>query len=101
MNKIPMAVAVALVIGTPLAFAADSNLPSQAVMTTQHCTNLETSSPINGDAKSMSSAKAQAAEEQAMSLCRWDWHKDGGIHPTNEAMKSGTSSNTPLLLVRH
>jgi hypothetical protein len=96
MNKVPMAVAVALVLSAPLAFAASDNLPSPAAMNTVHCTNLETPSPINGNAKSYDSAKKQAAEEEAMSLCRWDWHKDGGIRPTNEAVKSG--SGTPALL---
>src|SRR5881396_2430789 len=47
MNKFPMALAVALVLGAPLAFAANDNLPSPAAMTTVHCTNLETPSPIN------------------------------------------------------
>ena len=100
MNKVPMAVAVALVLSAPLAFAASDNLPSPAAMNTVHCTNLETPSPINGDAKSYDSAKNQAAMEEAMSLCRWDFHKNGSIHAFNEAQKPEKAG--PLfLVVRH
>jgi hypothetical protein len=102
MNKIPMVAAVALVLGTPLAFAADnnvqSNLPSPSAMTTTHCTNLETPSPINGGAMDYSSAKKQAAAEEAMSLCKWDYHKNGGLHALNVERKPGTTP--PFFLVR-
>jgi hypothetical protein len=67
-------------------------------MTTTHCTNLETPSPINGGAMDYSSAKKQAAEEEAMSLCKWDFHKNGSIHAFNEAKKPG--STTSLFLAR-
>jgi hypothetical protein len=90
MNKIPMLAALALVLGAPLAFAADNTLSSPSAMTTTHCTNLETPSPINGRAMDYSSAKKQAAEEQAMSLCRWDYHKNGSIHAFNDVRKPGT-----------
>jgi hypothetical protein len=90
MNKIPMLAALALVLGAPLAFAADNTLSSPSAMTTTHCTNLETPSPINGRAMDYSSAKKQAAEEEAMSLCRWDYHKNGSIHAFNDVRTPGT-----------
>jgi hypothetical protein len=99
MNKIPMVAAVALVLGAPLAFAADNNLPSPSAMTTTHCTNLETPSPINGGAMDYASAKKQAAEEEAMSLCKWDYHKDRSVHAFNDTKKLGSAPN-PLFLVR-
>ena len=97
MNKIPMAAAVALVLGSPLAFAANNSLPSPADMTTLHCANIETPSPINDSAKSYSSARKQTAEEEAMSLCRQDRHKNGGVEKANFAAKPGTPA---LFLVR-
>jgi hypothetical protein len=99
MNKIPMVAALALVLGAPLAFAADSNVPSPSAMTTTHCSNLETPSPIKGGAMDYSSAKKQTAEEEAMSLCKWDYHKNGGVHAFNEAKKPGTTAPA-LFLVR-
>ena len=95
MNKIPMVAALALVLGAPLAFAADNNLPSPSAMTTLHCPNLETPSPINGSAMNYSSAKRQAAEEEALSLCRQDRHKNGGIQLSET--RPG-ARGTPLLL---
>jgi hypothetical protein len=97
MNKIPMAAAVALLLGSPLAFAADSNLPSPAGMTPLHCPNIETPSPIGDGAMNYSSAKKQTAEEEALSLCRQDRHKNGGVEKANFAVKPGTPA---LFLLR-
>lgn len=97
MNKIPMVAAVALVLGSPLAFAANSNLPSPAGMTSLHCPNIETPSPIGDGAMNYSSAKKQTAEEEAMLLCRQDRHKNGGVAQVNGATKPGTPA---LFLVR-
>ena len=68
MKKILMASAIALVCGAPLAFAATGNMNNGA-LTTQHCSYLETQ---------MSGAKfkSQAAEDNALSLCRQDRHKN-------------------------
>ncbi len=77
MHKIPLMAAVALVLGTPLAFAADNALPNPALAYTEHCSNLETQYPIKDDATSYSAAKKQAAEQNALSLCRQDKHKNG------------------------
>jgi len=63
MKNIILASAVALVIGAPLAFAANSNTNSGA-LTTQHCSYLETQ------------YKGAAPSEKALSLCRQDRHKD-------------------------
>jgi len=101
MTRISIAVAAAaLVLGAPLAFAANENLPSQAAMNTIHCTNLETPSPIDGSATNYSSGREQAAQEQAIALCRWDYHKNGSIHAFNEATKPAPHGTTPLMLVR-
>ena len=62
MKKIILASAAALVIGAPLAFAANSNMNSGA-LTTQHCSYLETQ------------YKSQPSEK-ALSLCRQDRHKN-------------------------
>jgi hypothetical protein len=100
MNKIPMAVAVALVLSAPLAYAASDNLPSPAAIHPIHCPNFETPSPINGNAMSYSEAKKQAAEEEVMSLCRWDFHKKGGINPANGQHQTRVSDASTLFLVR-
>src|SRR5688572_11902309 len=94
MNKIPLMAAVALVLGTPLAFAADSGLPSPALATTEHCSRLETQFPIKDDATSYSAAKKQAAEQNAMSLCRQDKHKNGGVAKADTDSRPASASGT-------
>ncbi|HET6621702.1 MAG TPA: hypothetical protein VFG64_17325 [Dongiaceae bacterium] len=77
MYKIPAAVAVALVLGAPLAFGANNGLPNPADLTTQHCSYLETQMPSQAQ-KPYAAAATQAAEEKALSFCRQDRHKDDG-----------------------
>lgn len=77
MYKIPAVVAVALVLGPPLAFGANNGLPNPADLTTQHCSYLETQMPSKAQ-KPYAAATTQAAEEKALSLCRQDRHKDDG-----------------------
>jgi hypothetical protein len=78
MTKILMAAAVVLASGTSLAFAANSQLPSPIDPTTEHCSYLEMQFR-DKPAMHYSSAIRQAAEEKALSLCRQDRHKNGGI----------------------
>ena len=77
MNKILIATALALVASAPLAFAKTTTPPS-SILTTEHCTSVEQSFDANRSHYKSESA-FQVAEQKAMSLCRWDKHKNGGV----------------------
>lgn len=79
MNKILIAAALALVASTPLAFAAKTTTPPPAsILTTEHCTAVERTFD-NDRSHYKSEAAFQVAEQKAMSLCKWDRHRDGNI----------------------
>jgi hypothetical protein len=79
MNKILIATALALVASSPLAFAAKTTTPPPASsLTMEHCTSVEQSFDANRSHYKSESA-FQVAEQKAMSLCRWDKHKNGGV----------------------
>ena len=63
MKRIILASTAALILGAPLAFAANSNM-NGGELTTQHCSYLETQ------------YKGAAPSEKALSLCRQDRHKN-------------------------
>jgi len=77
MNKILIAAALALVASAPLAFAKTTTPPA-SVLTTEHCTSVEQTFDANRSHYKSESA-FQVAEQKAMSLCRWDKHKNGGV----------------------
>jgi hypothetical protein len=70
MNRILMATAIALVAGTPLAFAKTGPI-SNADLTTLHCSRVEQDF-AHDRAAYKSEAAFQVAEEKALSLCRQD-----------------------------
>jgi hypothetical protein len=78
MNKILIAAALALVASSPLAFAAKTATPPASFLTTEHCTSVEQTFDANRSHYTSESA-FQVAEQKAMSLCRWDKHKNGGV----------------------
>lgn len=79
MNKILIAATLALVAGSPLAFAArTTTTPPASILTTEHCTSVEQNF-AKERAHYKSEAAFQTAEQKAMSLCRWDKHKNGGV----------------------
>jgi len=86
MNRILMAAAAALVLGAPLAFAANSGLPNPADLTTKHCSYLDQQF---SNAKYKTEAAKQVAEEKAEALCRQDKDRDGranfgsALHPSS------------------
>jgi hypothetical protein len=76
MKKILMAAAGALLVsGSSLAFAANSGSMSSAAPTTEHCSYLETQAQAK-PATTYSAARHQTAEQNTMSLCRQDKHKN-------------------------
>jgi hypothetical protein len=78
MNKILIAAALALVASSPLAFAAKTTTPRASALTTEHCASVERTFDSNRSHYN-SEAAFQVAEQKAMSLCRWDKHKNGGV----------------------
>ena len=78
MNRILMATAVALVASAPLAFAAKSTAPSGGALTAEHCSFVEQNF-AKDRAQYKSESAFQVAEQKALSLCRQDKHKNGGV----------------------
>jgi hypothetical protein len=78
MNKILIAAALALVAGAPFAFAKTTTPPPASSLTMEHCTAVEQSFDANRSHYKSESA-FRVAEQKAMSLCRWDKHKNGGV----------------------
>jgi len=62
---------------TPLAFAKTTNPPA-SILTTEHCTAVERNFD-NNRAHYKSESAFLTAEQKAMSLCRWDKHKNSGV----------------------
>ncbi len=77
MNKILIATALALVASAPLAFAK-TQTPPASILTTEHCASVERSFD-NNRSHYKSEAAFQVAEQKAMSLCKWDRHRDGNV----------------------
>ena len=77
MNRILIATALALVASTPLAFAKTSTPPA-SILTTEHCTSVARTFDSNRSHYKSESA-FQVAQEKAMSLCKWDRHRDGNV----------------------
>jgi hypothetical protein len=79
MNKILIATTLALLASAPLAFAAQSTTPPPAsALTMEHCTSVERTFDSNRS-HYKTEAAFQIAEQKAMSLCKWDKHRDGNI----------------------
>ena len=76
MNKILIATALALVASAPLAFAAKIATPPASFLTTEHCGAVE---QTLDRAHYKTESAYRIAEEKAMSLCREDKHKNGGV----------------------
>lgn len=76
MNKILIATALALVASAPLAFAAKTATPPASFLTTAHCGSVE---QALDRAHYKSESAYRIAQEKAMSLCRDDRHKNGGV----------------------
>lgn len=91
MNKILMATAIALVAGTPLAFAKTEPI-SSADLTTLHCSRVEQDFARDRAAYKSESA-FQVAEEKAMSLCRQDTHHDDK-HASGAHERPGVSARS-------
>ena len=88
MNKILIATALALVASAPLAFAKTTTPPPASSLTMEHCTAVERTFDHNRS-HYKSEAAFQVAEQKAMSLCKWDKHKNGGVEfGTKTASKS-------------
>src|SRR5262245_19899284 len=85
MKKILLAATVALVAAAPLAFAAKSTVPSTAALTTEHCSYVEQTFSKDR-AKYKTEAAYQAAEEEALSLCRQNHDKDDHAEGHEKAM---------------
>lgn len=77
MNKVLIAAALALVASTSFAFAKTTNPPA-SILTTEHCTAVERNFDSNRTHDKSESAFL-TAEQKAMSLCRWDKHKNSGV----------------------
>jgi hypothetical protein len=76
MNKILIATALALGASAPLAFAAKTATPPASFLTTEHCSAVEqTLDQVHYKTESA----YRIAQEKAMSLCREDKHKNGGV----------------------
>jgi hypothetical protein len=78
MSKILIATALALVASTPLAFAKTTTPPPASALTMEHCTAVDRTFDSNRSHYKSESAFL-VAEQKAMSLCKWDAHKDGGV----------------------
>jgi hypothetical protein len=89
MKKILIAATIALVAGAPLAFAAKSTLPSNAALTTEHCSYVEQTF-AKDRANYKTEAAYQTAVEKALSLCRQDRHKNNEGVEHNATAPSGT-----------
>jgi hypothetical protein len=76
MNKILIAAALALTASAPLAFAANTATPPASFLTTQHCNSVE---QTLDRAHYKTESAYRIAQEKAMSLCRQDRHKNGGV----------------------
>ena len=91
MKKILMAAAIALVAGTPLAFAKTEPI-SQSDLTSLHCHNVAQDFARNRAAYKSESA-FQVAEQKAESLCRQDKHKhDESASKAHEAGRPSVQS---------
>jgi hypothetical protein len=86
MNKILIATALALVASAPLAFAKTTTPPA-SFLTTEHCTSVEQTFDSNRSHYKSESAFL-TAEQKAMSLCRWDKHKNGGVEFDTKTARS-------------
>lgn len=75
MNKLLIATALALVASTPLALAKTTTPPA-SFLTTEHCGSVE---QTLDRAHYKTESAYRIAEEKAMSLCREDKHKNGGV----------------------
>lgn len=75
MNKLLIATALALVASTPLALAK-ATTPPASFLTTEHCGSVE---QTLDRAHYKTESAYRIAEEKAMSLCREDKHKNGGV----------------------
>jgi hypothetical protein len=78
MNKILIVAALALVASAPLAVAKTTTPPPASSLTMAHCTSVERNFDANQSHYKSESA-FQIAEQEAMSLCRWDKHKNSGV----------------------
>jgi hypothetical protein len=79
MNKILIAATLALVASSPLAFAAKTTTPPPAsALTMEHCASVDRTFDSNRSHYKSESAFL-VAEQKAMSLCRQDKHKNGGV----------------------
>ena len=78
MNKILIAAALALAASSPLAFAAKTTTTPASILTTEHCTAVERNFD-HDRSHHKSEAAFQAADAKAMSLCKWDRHRDGNV----------------------
>jgi hypothetical protein len=76
MNKILIAMALALVASAPLAFAAKTTTPPASFLTTEHCSAIKQTLDW---AHYKTESAYRIAQEKAMSLCREDRHKNGGV----------------------
>ena len=90
MKKILMAAAIALVAGTPLAFAKTEPI-SQAGLTTLHCNSVAQDFAHDRAAYKSESA-FQVAEQKALALCRQDKHREDHASKSHEA--GGTSAQS-------
>ncbi len=86
MNKILIAAALALAASAPLAFAKTTTPPA-SILTTEHCTSVERSFD-NNRSHYKSESTFQIAEQKAMSLCKWDRHRDGNVEFGAKAARS-------------
>ena len=78
MNKILIAATLALVASAPLALAKTTTPPPASILTTEHCTAVERNFD-NNRSHYKSEAAFQVAEQKAMSVCKWDKHKNGRV----------------------
>lgn len=87
MNKILIVTALALVASAPLAFAKTTTPPPASSLTMQHCAAVERTFD-NNRSHYKSEAAFQVAEEKAMSLCKWDRHRDGNVEFGTKAARN-------------
>lgn len=69
MNKVPFLTALALVVGTSAAFAANTELLKPDIATTDRCPYLDQHYPVT-PAMTYAGGKQLAAEQNAQSYCR-------------------------------
>ena len=87
MNKILIAAALVLAASAPLAFAKTTTPPPASSLTMQHCTAVERTFDNNRSHYKSESAFL-IAEQKAMSLCKWDRHRDGNVEFGAKASRS-------------